>query len=168
MIVQVAETMRNFNHASGGCLRILFGSLVLMCSANAQSNSNVFRDEGRQMAANNKDVENDASRDCTSRLMAFVQALDKLLASDPSTIIPVHELLNTYFPVEGCDIQTAIQTARRSRFFSHVSDQPTYYSIIFDSRGFAGVLDPGFHVQISLLKASGNSWLPAAHVNKLR
>ncbi len=74
--------------------------------------------------------------------------------------------MRKYFPLERCNIQSAIEIARKSRFFSHVSEETTYFVIAFDSRGFAGWLDPGFHIQINLLKASGNSWLPGAHVNE--
>jgi hypothetical protein len=115
-----------------------------------------------------KDAErsNRVSNDCIVRIPAFVQELDKLLASDPRTIHPVKDLIRSYFPVEGCNIQQAIKTSRNSRFFSHVSEEETYYVIAFDSKGLAGLMDPGLHVQINLLKASGNSWLPSANINQ--
>ncbi len=118
------------------------------------------------MPTNDAPPKNNFDPDCIMRFTSFVEDLDKLLVSDPSTIRPVHELLDRHFPVEGCNIQAAISIAQKSRFFSHVSETRTYYVIAFDSRGFTGLMDPGFHVQITLLKVSGNSWLPAAHVNQ--
>jgi hypothetical protein len=148
---------------------LLTGCVALFCSAVA--NAGVGADESRYsgqrvMSDQGNKAINDSDRECETKFTTFIQELDKLLASDPSTIYPVFDLLNRSFPVEGCDIQGAIRVSRQSRFFSHVSEEITYYVIAFDSRGFAGPMDPGFHVQVSLLKASGNSRLPAAHVNQ--
>ena len=104
-------------------------------------------------------------QECATRFPAFIRELDTLLASDPPTIYPVHDLLNKYFPVVGCDIREAIEAARKSQFFLHAAEETIYYVVVFDSRGFAGRSDPGFHVQIAFLKASGNSWLPSANIN---
>lgn len=141
---------------------------ALLCSAaNAGGSTNeIRRSDPHLVSDKDKNEDEEPSRECETKFAAFVEDLDGLLAKDPATVCPIFDLLNKYFPVEGCNIENAIRISRRSRFFSHVSEEKTYYIIAFDSRGFAGPLDPGFHVQISLLKASGNSWLPAAHVNQ--
>jgi hypothetical protein len=148
-------------------LLIGYVSLTFSIVASAQDGANKApRLRPQATGADDTQAKDASDRDCATRFPAFVQELDRLLASDPSTIYPVFDLLNRYFPVQGCDIQNAIRVARESRFFSHVSEETTYYIIAFDSRGFAGPADPGFHVQLSLLKASGDSRLPAAHVNQ--
>jgi hypothetical protein len=144
----------------GCCILALTGLPI------AQSNANELRHEKRTMSTRDTGRVGD-SADCVAQIMTFVHELDKLLASNPQTIHPVKDLLRRYFPVEACDIQEVIKVARRSRFFSHVSEEVTYFAIVFDSKGFAGLLDPGIHVQVNLLKASGDSWLPSANINKL-
>ena len=107
-------------------------------------------------------------QECATRFPVFIRELDALLASDPPTIYPVHDLLNEHFPVVACDIHQAIEGARRSRFFAYTAEEKNYYLVVFDSKGLAGRFDPGFHVQINFRKDSGNSWLPSAHVNPHR
>jgi hypothetical protein len=166
-------TRKGDNRTSRVCItfvsRWLIGCFAVVCSivANAQVNSNELPPP-RLLAMDTNDTQamHVSGRECATRIAAFVKELDSLLASDPSTIYPVFDLLNRYFPVEGCDIQDAIGIARESRFFSLVSEEKTYYVIVFDSKGVAGWANPGFYVQFSLIKTSGNSRLPAAHVNQ--
>jgi hypothetical protein len=109
--------------------------------------------------------EANAADQCRDRFKRFVQALDRLLASNPHDFVRVQALLTEHFPVEGCDVQGAIGIAQQSPFFSMADEQPTYFNIIFDSVPKSD-LPRGIRVQISLLKASGNSWLPAAYPNQ--
>ena len=165
------KMIANVAHRGSLCSRWIWGfvtiSALLSCAANAGGSTNeTRRSDPYSMSDKNKNEGEEPSRECETKFAAFVEDLDELLAKDPATVYPVFDLLKKYFPVEGCNIESAIRISRRSQFFSHVSEEKTYYIVAFDSRGFAGPLDPGFHVQISLLKASGNSRLPAAHVNQ--
>src|SRR6266478_7999709 len=167
MIAKAANQDRQYGQRDRSLA--LIGCIVLFCSAFA--NEQISADQPRRageyvIPANDAPPKNNFDPECTMRFMSFIENLDKLLVSDPSTIRPVHELLDRHFPVEGCNIQAAIRIAQKSRFFFHVSETRTYYVLAFDSRGFTGPMDSGFHVQITLLKVSGNSWLPAAHVNQ--
>lgn len=117
------------------------------------------------MSGKSELIKRELKSDCVAEFSRFVRELDRLLRSNPSKIDPVHNLINQHFPMTVCDIHEAISVARKSRFFSHISEEKTYYVLAFDSRGFAGDMDQGFHVQINFLKASGESWLPSAHVN---
>jgi hypothetical protein len=90
------------------------------------------------MSDRDTQVAEEPGRECEAKVTAFVEDLDELLARDPPTVYPVLDLLKKYFPVEGCDIESAVRISRRSRVFSHVSEEKTYYIVAFDSRGFAG------------------------------
>ena len=153
-------------------LRHLLGALLGSCAMitstviNAEIMTKGHRVREQQMPAGIDYSKSTAGQDCATRFAAFVRALDALLASDPPTVHPVHDLMHEYFPVESCDIAQAIELARQSRFFSYTVTEKTYDIIVFDSRGFAGPRDPGFYVQINFRKESGNSWLPSAMVNR--
>ena len=99
-----------------------------------------------------------------NRLRQFVAELDKLLASDPEMIFPVLNLLDSTFPVTGCNIEEALDICRNFRFFKYVSNQEDYYAIVFNSRGYIRNR-PGFYAQFGLRKASGDSSSPFAKVN---
>jgi hypothetical protein len=116
------------------------------------------------MPAVKSEVRNEPSRICAVQFGAFVEDLDKLLGSDPEDGRLVSALLKKYFSVERCNIEEVIRTSRQSRFFSHVSEERTYFVVAFDSKGLSS--RPGFYVQVSLLKANGNSQLPFAIVNQ--
>jgi hypothetical protein len=105
------------------------------------------------------------ARGCLQRYGAFVQALDALLARHPSSVTVVHDLINSSFPIKGCNIEEAVEISRRARFFSSVSEDPRYYVIEFNSRGLSGILDPGYRVLIGFSKGTGNSLLPSANIN---
>src|ERR1700680_4629671 len=72
-------------------------------------------------------------QDCEMKLRNFVAQLDNILASDSHTVDPIRALLKRAFPVEGCDIDKAIELCQRSKFFSNVSEEPKYYNIVFNS-----------------------------------
>ena len=101
--------------------------------------------------------------DCKTRFTALVVELDSVLASDPKTITPVYEVFYKYFPVEKCNIEDTLSIARSSRFFVSSGESQKYYSISFSSAGVSS--RPGFAVQISLAKGTGNLELPFAKVN---
>jgi hypothetical protein len=73
--------------------------------------------EGGAMVQNYVNTQNLPKESCVDRFAVFVRELDVLLESNPSRIGPVHGLLDKFFPLEGCDIETIIEIARRSRFF---------------------------------------------------
>lgn len=101
--------------------------------------------------------------DCKSRFTALVTELTDILASDPESISPVYEAFHHHFPIEGCRIDDILAIARSSRFFAGSDEQPEYYNISFNSAGVSS--RPGFSVQISLSKKTGNLELPFAKVN---
>ena len=94
---------------------------------------------------------------CDTKLSALVVDLDRALVSHPREMT-VRMLLYKHLPVEGCDIQSATEIARRSRFFSHTSDVGSYVVIAFTSKGFEGYF--GLDIQFTLVKASGASQHP--------
>ena len=106
--------------------------------------------------AHASDAETQADR-CNAKLSALVEDLDGALVSIPRATT-VRFLMLKHLPVEGCDIEKAIEVVKRSRFFSHVSDTRTYVVIAFSSKGFEGY--SGLDIQFSLVKASGASQHP--------
>jgi len=101
--------------------------------------------------------------DCKDRFSALVRDLDNVLASDPEPITPVYEVFHKYFPVEKCRVEDVLAVARGSRFFVGSSEGPQYYNVKFNSAGLSS--RPGFGVQISVAKKTGNLELPFAKVN---
>jgi hypothetical protein len=108
---------------------------------------------------------NVSSQNCAARVKTFVVHLDELLASNPSHVSQVNELLDKYFPLTGCHIEEVISICHSSKFFSYASEQSgLYYAIAFDSRSNK-IAYPGFTVGFSLLKKTGDSSHPFAKVN---
>ena len=146
------------------CLAVALTSGVLS-AAHGQAPSGELHPNRTSMDTEHRQPNSAVSPDCALKVRGFVSDLDKLLASNPQYIYPVLDLLKKYFPVERCDIVEIVAISRASRFFSHVSETSTYYVIAFDSKGYADPY-PGFYVQFSLIKESGNSRLPFAKVNQ--
>ena len=111
-----------------------------------------------------QNVAETVAQTCAKRLDSFVQELDELLASNPNTIYSVLKLLDRSFPVHSCNIPEAITICRQSKFFDHISKAQEYYVVVFNSRGFVAGR-PGFLVQFSLVKASGDLRFPYARIN---
>jgi hypothetical protein len=103
------------------------------------------------------------SNDCETRTRALVEDLDRVLASDPAAINPVYQTFHRHFPIEKCNIADVLAVARSSRFFVGSEEWGTYYNILFNSAGVSS--RPGFAVQISVAKDTGNLELPFAKVN---
>lgn len=101
--------------------------------------------------------------DCKTRIAALVRDLDSVLASDAETVTLVYEVFHKYFPVEKCNIEDVLATARGSRFFVGSDEGVEFYNIRFNSGGVSS--RPGFFVQISIAKKTGNLELPFAKVN---
>jgi hypothetical protein len=121
----------------------------------------LFGDAQAQIAiAPSRDSISIDMRDCSAQFAAFVAELDVLLAKPVSIIDPVNAVLRKHFPMHGCDVEKVIDAARRSTFFSAVTEMQTYFVIAFDSAGLKG----NGHLQISIgfIKASGDSSLPFA------
>ena len=101
--------------------------------------------------------------DCKTRIAALVRDLDGVLGSDAETVTLVYEVFHKYFPVEKCNIEDVLAVARGSRFFVGSEEWGTYYLIQFNSGGVSR--RPGFAVQISVEKKTGNLERPFAKVN---
>jgi hypothetical protein len=101
--------------------------------------------------------------DCKTRIAALVRDLDGVLAGDAQTVTLVYEVFHKYFPVEKCNIEYVLAAARGSRFFVGSEEWGTYYLIQFNSAGVSR--RPGFAVQISVEKKTGNLERPFAKVN---
>jgi hypothetical protein len=101
--------------------------------------------------------------DCKTRIAALVRDLDGVLGSDAETVTLVYEVFHKYFPVEKCNIEDVLAVARGSRFFVGSEEWGTYYLIQFNSAGVSR--RPGFAVQISVEKKTGNLERPFAKVN---
>jgi hypothetical protein len=101
--------------------------------------------------------------DCKTRIAALVRDLDAVLAGDAETVTLVYEVFHKYFPVEKCNIEDVLATARGSRFFVGSDEGVEFYNIGFNSAGVSS--RPGFFVQISIAKKTGNLELPFAKVN---
>jgi hypothetical protein len=142
---------------------ILGIALLSVVVGNAQSGADKFPSGDLHMSTDNQDATKESSRDCATQFATFVKELDKVLAGDPETIAPVYDLLHKIFPVERCNVDEVIKTARQSLFFVGVSDEGTYYVIVFNSKDVSR--RPCFYVQVSLVKATGNSRLPFVKVN---
>lgn len=110
------------------------------------------------------DPPNTDGPDCSSRLRTFIAELDRTLDGKPPSIEPVLLLLKTHFPLEHCDIPTALQISRSSRYFVEISESPHLYVILFDSNKFSKHF--GIRIQFGLLKTSGNSSSPSAIVKQ--
>jgi hypothetical protein len=102
-------------------------------------------------------------RDCKTRIVALVRDLDGILGSDAETVTLVYEVFHKYFPVEKCNIEDVLAAARGSGFFVGSEEWGTYYLIQFNSAGVSR--RPGFAVQISVEKKTGNLERPFAKVN---
>jgi len=100
---------------------------------------------------------------CENQTKALVEDLDRVLASDPAAINPVYETFHRHFPIQNCNIADVLKVARSSRFFVGSEEWGTYYNILFNSAGVSP--RPGFAVQISVAKGTGNLELPFAKVN---
>jgi hypothetical protein len=148
---------------SYGCLVAGCGAaLVYAAAAFAQGNSNGLLSGGDLMPVADSRSTNH-SNDCETRFAALVRDLDGVLASDPETITPVYEVFHKYFPIEKCSIEDVLTIARSSRFFAGSEEWGTYYNIAFNSAGASS--RPGFAVQISVAKKTGDLELPFAKVN---
>jgi hypothetical protein len=99
---------------------------------------------------------------CSIRLQTFLTELDRTLDSKPASIDPVLRLFKDHFPLEGCDIETALQICRGSRYFVHISESPHVYVVLFDTNKYSK--HSGIQVQFGVSKASGSSSLPFAKV----
>jgi hypothetical protein len=131
-------------------------------TAFAQGSSNGFLSGGTLMPATDTQSMDQRS-DCTTRFTALVRDLDGVLASDPETINPVYEVFHAHFPVEKCKIEDVVAIARASRFFVRSWEGSENYSVAFNSAGVSS--RPGFAVQISMAKKTGDLELPFAKVN---
>jgi hypothetical protein len=127
-----------------------------------QGRSNGFLSGGDLMPVADSGSINQRS-DCETRFAALVRDLDGVLASDPETITPVYEVFHTHFPVEKCKIEDVLAIARASRFFVRSEEWGTYHNVMFNSAGVSS--RPGFAVQISMAKKTGDLELPFAKVN---
>jgi hypothetical protein len=140
----------------------IFGAaLVYAAAACAQGNSNGLLSGDLMPIADSKSTNH--GNDCETRFAALVRDLDSVLASDPETITPVYEVFHKYFPVEKCKIEDVLAIARASRFFVRSWEGSEYYSVAFSSADVSS--RPGFAVQISMAKKTGNLELPFAKVN---
>jgi len=149
----------NAGYNSFGCVSLIF---LFVVNAYCQAGELGWQGD-RLMRAEDTPIKSDAGQQCTARFATFVQELDRLLASDPPTVLPVQDLFGKYLPVENCNINELLEIARASRFFDSISDQRTYYVIALNSRGLSS--RPGFAVQVSLVKSTGASRLPFVKVN---
>jgi hypothetical protein len=137
-------------------------ALVYAAAAFAQGSPNGFLSGDDLMPVADSRPTNH-SNDCETRFTALVRDLDGVLASDPETITPVYEVFHKYFPVEKCKIEDVLAIARASRFFVRSWEGSEYYSVAFSSADVSS--RPGFAVQISMAKKTGNLELPFAKVN---
>jgi hypothetical protein len=137
-------------------------ALVYAAAAFAQGSPNGFLSGDDLMPVADSRSTNH-SNDCKTRFTALVRDLDGVLASDPGTITPVYEVFHKYFPVEKCKIEDVLAIARASRFFVRSWEGSEYYSVAFSSADVSS--RPGFAVQISMAKKTGNLELPFAKVN---
>jgi hypothetical protein len=128
----------------------------------AQSNSNEVLSGGAPMPTIGSGSINQPG-DCKTRIVALVRDLDSVLAGDAETVTLVYEVFHKYFPVEKCNIEDVLAAARSSRFFVGSEEWSTYYLIQFNSAGVSR--RPGFAVQISIEKKTGNLERPFAKVN---
>jgi hypothetical protein len=103
------------------------------------------------------------SSDCKTRIAVLVRDLDSVLAGDAETVTLVYEVFHRNFPVEKCNIEDVLAAARSSRFFVGSEETRANYNIAFNSAGVSS--RPGFVVQISVDKKTGNLVLPFAKVN---
>lgn len=142
------------------------GGWLFQRALNGQGLANNPVYEGAAMSSQARGPRDGASSDCISRLRTFIDKLDMLLSGNAPTVYPVLDLLKEYFPLVSCDIEQALETSRKSKFFSNISEDPKYYVIVFDSKGYS-FWYPGFYVSFGLDKESGNSSLPFAKVNDL-
>jgi hypothetical protein len=131
-------------------------------AACAQSDSNGILSGGPLMPTTGSGPHNKPG-DCKTRIAALVRDLDTVLAGDAETVTLVYEVFHKYFPVEKCNIEDVLAAARRSRFFVGSEEWGTYYLIQFNSAGVSR--RPGFAVQISVEKQTGNLERPFAKVN---
>jgi hypothetical protein len=131
-------------------------------AACAQSDSNGILSGGPLMPTTGSGPHNKPG-DCKTRIAALVRDLDSVLASDAETVTLVYEVFHKYFPVEKCNIEDVLATARGSRFFVGSDEGVEFYNIRFNSGGVSS--RPGFFVQISIAKKTGNLELPFAKVN---
>jgi hypothetical protein len=148
---------------SQGCFVGICGTaLMYAVAAFAQSSSNGFLSGSHPTSAIDSQSMDQRSG-CKTRFTALVRDLDSALASDPEAITPVYEVFHKYFPVEKCKIEDVLAIARVSRFFVGSEEMGTYYNIAFNSAGVSS--RPGFAVQISAAKKTGDLELPFAKVN---
>jgi hypothetical protein len=136
------------------CAAIIFAAPI-----DAQAETQLPNTGGIIRAAESSEPESE----CALRLTKF-EALDKVLDSNPSSAAPMVALLQTYFPVEKCDIDLVFKICRQSKFFFDISNHPTYYHFTFNNGGFFDTI--GFYVGFALLKSSASSHLPYAQPNK--
>jgi hypothetical protein len=144
--------------------RWLPGIVVAFCgtAACAQSNSTGILSGGRLAPTIGSGPVNQPG-DCKTRIAALVRDLDGVLAGDAETVMLVYEVFHRNFPVEKCSIEDVLAAARSSRFFVGSEETRANYNIAFNSAGVSS--RPGFVVQISVDKKTGNLVLPFAKVN---
>jgi hypothetical protein len=101
---------------------------------------------------------------CSERLRGFVEDMDEKLVSS-SSIDPLQEMVRKYFPLSGCNVEEAISIARTSKYFDHVNRAQKDVVIVFRRKNAKGW---GFKVIFGLSRDTGDSILPAAHVDMLQ
>jgi hypothetical protein len=106
--------------------------------------------------------------ECRTRLTIFISKMDELLDSNPPSLDPLLDLLQVYFPLKDCDIESAIAICRQSKYFASVNEQPTRYVISFTSarRWSPSFIGRGFNVSFGVSKVLGHSEYPFAQVHK--
>src|ERR1700722_11113975 len=90
------------------------------------------------------------------KLNGFIQDLEKILDKEHS-VAPVQQLFQKYFPLTGCDADSALELCRKSRYFSAVTKQGDTIVVAFESTENP---HSGIYLQFSIDQRSGNSSLP--------
>ena len=120
----------------GVALGVVFGLALTIATFAIAQTVPLPTPSNKHMNSEHQETTDQASRECAVKLKDFILELDKLLASNPSYVYPVLDLLKKYFPMEKCNTEEDIRISRNSKFFSHVSETETYCVIAFDSKGY--------------------------------
>jgi hypothetical protein len=98
----------------------------------------------------------DFSDRCARDLTVFVERLDRLLESDPTSVLPFRELFRRTFPVSGCDPEKIDAVVRKSANFVSRSEMKALVGFHF-KRG-------DFRVSFAIVKATRKTAYPSVRL----
>jgi hypothetical protein len=93
------------------------------------------------------------SASCTTKLSAYIAALDQLLSTERNSTFLFQHLNQRYFPLRGCELDALLEGITRSKFLrSKFHAGGDIYGIVFSN----GKIEAGFSYSTSKMESESN------------